>query len=164
MSWKLNMIITTGLKGDIDVLSRLIGFSYGNRTYKSIGETTLDECLNPDDDDKIYIGIFKDFRIITQSNLPIEFMTEKPNFTEKSLSAFYRQNCSTNVFVLDSIINLWGYSILSNGQRIRTKFGTNDNGVIYEDGEPLNAELELLNNSEIIDKKRVFHYRNERYN
>lgn len=164
MGWKLNMIITTGLKGDTDVLSRLLGFSYGNRTFKSIGETTLNECMNPDDDDKIYIGIFKDFRIITQSKLPIEFMTEKPNFTEKSLSPFYRQNCSTNVFVLDSVINLWGYNILSNGERIRTKFGTHDNGVIYEEGDPLNAELELLNKSEIMDGKRVFHFSNDIYN
>ena len=158
------MIIMKGLEGDTDTLSRLIGMSYGRRKYKPIGKTTLENCLNPIDDNKLYIGIYKGFRIITEANLPFEYLNDKPSFTEKMSSAFSKGDREMYVFALNSIINLWGYSKIVDNKRIRTKFGTHDEGVIHEEGQPLESERELIQNSEVVEGNRIYNLNGNQYN
>ena len=164
MGWKLNMIIMKGLKGDTDGLSRLFGFFYGRRKYEPIGKTTLENCLHPKDDEKLYIGIYKDLRIITEANLPYEFLQDSPGFTEKLSRGLTKGEREMYVFGLISTINLWGYSLINNSTRVRTKFGTHDEGVMHEEGNPLDAEVELIQNSEVIDGKRVYTFKGDQYN
>ena len=164
MGWKLNMIILKGLEGDTDSLSSLIGFSYGRRKYEAIGKTTLENCLNPKDDENLYIGIYKDLRIITEANFPFEFLNDKPGLTEKLSRSLTNGKREMYIFGLNSIVNLWGYSKINDASRIRTKFGTHDEGVIHEEGEPLKSEIELISNSELNDGKRVYNYNGNKYN
>lgn len=163
MGWKLNMIIMRGMEGDTDTLSRLIGMSYGRRKYKPFGKTTLENCLNPEDDDKLYIGVYKGLRIITEANLPYEYLNEKPSFTEKMSRAFSKGDREMYVFGLNSVINLWGYSKIIDNKRIRTKFGTHDQGVIHEEGQPLESERELIENSQVVKGDRVYHLNGSHY-
>ncbi len=163
MGWKLNMIIMKGLEGDTDTLSRLIGMSYGRRKYKQVSKSTLENCLNPIDDDKLYIGIYNGLRIITEANLPFEYFKNNPSFTEKMSSAFSKGDKEMYVFGLNSIINLWGYSKIVDNKRIRTKFGTHDEGVIHEEGQPLESEKELIQNSELVKGVRIYNLNENQY-
>lgn len=164
MGWKLNMLIMKGLEGDTQSLSNLIGLSYGRRKYEPIGKTALENCLNPKDDEHLYIGIYKNLRIVTEANYPYEYLNDKPSFTEKLSSAFSKGNRELYVFGLNSTVNLWGYSKIIDNKRIRTKFGTHDEGVMHEEGEPLKSEIELIQNSKIIDGKRVYDFNGNKYN
>jgi len=164
MGFKLNMLILKG-QNDIDsnTLLRKIGFNYGKRTYERIGSTTLDNCLNPLDNEHMYIGSYQDLKIITEANLPMEFLNESPSFTEIFWRTLTIGNRPTYVFTLNSTINLWGYSGLIGHERIRTKFGTHDKGVIHEEGNPFKSELELIEKSEIVKGKRVYEIEGENY-
>lgn len=120
--------------------------------------------MNPEDDDKLYIGIYKGLRIITEANLPYEYLNEKPSFTEKMSRAFSKGDREMYVFGLNSVINLWGYSKIIDNKRIRAKFGTHDQGVIHEEGQPLESERELIENSQVVKGDRVYHLNGGHYN
>ena len=53
--------------------------------------------------------------------------------------------------VLHSAVNLWGYSVTQNGQKIRARAGSADDGTFVEIGEPLEEEKELLSKSKLDD-------------
>ena len=120
--------------------------------------------MNPKDDGHLYVGIYKNLRIITEANYPNEYLNDKPTLTEKLSSAFSKGNRELYVFGLNSTINYWGYSKIQDNKRIRTKFGTHDQGVIHEEGVPLKYEIELIQNSEIENGKRVYTFNGKKYN
>ena len=79
MGWNLNMVVISGYKRGIDDCSAEIGHNYHKRTYKKVGETHLEYCLNPKDDEHLYIGEYKGLKIITEANLPFEFLVSEYN-------------------------------------------------------------------------------------
>lgn len=163
MGWKLNMIIMKGIEGDVNSLANVAGLYGGFKRYEPLGNTTLEECLYPQDD-YLYIGIFKDLRIIVDAELPYKFFNNAKSPTEKLWGGLTKGNKETYVFVLHSVANIWGYSKINEGNRIRTKYGNHDEGVIHEEGDPLFSEIELLQNSQIVDGRRVYFINNEEYN
>lgn len=164
MGWKINMLVQTKVEGDAQNIANLIGFYYDKRKYEPIGETTLEGCINPKDDDRLYIGEYKGHKIITEANLPMKFLAEEPNFTEKLFSIPTINDREIYAFSLNSTINLWGYNIIKNKKRLRCKYGTHDNGVMFDYGEPHEAEIELLNKSIIEKGNRVYNINGNRYN
>ena len=61
------------------------------------------------------------------------------------------------VFVLQSTVNFWGYAVLADGQKIRVRAGSSDDGLIIEAGEPLAQEMKLLSVSTIeADGRRTY--------
>jgi len=46
--------------------------------------------------------------------------------------------------VLHSVINLWGYTIYSQGQRVRSAAGAANDGLIVSVGAPLSEEAKVL--------------------
>jgi hypothetical protein len=51
--------------------------------------------------------------------------------------------------VLHSVVNLWGYAVIKNGTKIRARAGSSDDGTYIEKGEPVEEEIELLNQSKL---------------
>ncbi|WP_306532518.1 hypothetical protein [Geobacter sp.] len=51
--------------------------------------------------------------------------------------------------VLHSVVNLWGYSLYSNGRLIRSAAGDSNNGLIINTGSPLPEEERILNDCPI---------------
>ena len=46
--------------------------------------------------------------------------------------------------VLHSVVNLWGYSVYSKGQLLRSAAGASDDGLLVNEGAPLPEELRGL--------------------
>lgn len=157
------MIIMKGVEGDANSLANVVGLYNGFKRYEPAGYSTLEDCLYPQDE-YLYIGIYKDLRIIVDAGLPYKFFNIEKSATEKLWGGLTKGNKETYVFILHSVANIWGYSKIKDGNRIRTKFGTHDDGVIHEEGEPINAEIELIQNSQLIDGCRVYLINNNEYN
>lgn len=58
--------------------------------------------------------------------------------------------------VLHSVVNLFGYAIYQNGELIRVRAGSADDGLIIEQGEPLPEEEALFAKSVLKDGERIY--------
>ena len=59
--------------------------------------------------------------------------------------------------MIDSSVNLWGYSLIKNGQKIRAKAGSAKKGIFVEFGELLEEEKELIGKSKVNkDCQRIY--------
>lgn len=151
MGWKLNTIVYHAKEITPERMITTIGKFYEGREYEKIDVASFSECLNPDEE-TFYIGKYKDHIIINAWEMPFEFFTSQYTTTEKLWRTLTSENKSLYSFVLNSIINLWGYTVIRDQQKIRCKTGTMDEGVILDIGEPLACEKELLSKS-IIDEE-----------
>ncbi|CAN5433069.1 hypothetical protein BH11CYA1_BH11CYA1_41560 [soil metagenome] len=62
------------------------------------------------------------------------------------------------MFVLQSVINYFGYAYYENGKLVREFSGNSDDGVISDFGELQPEEKEIFANSKLVDGKRIFSY------
>jgi hypothetical protein len=66
------------------------------------------------------------------------------------------QDTDIVTFILHSVVNLWGYSIVNNGKKVRVRAGDSEE-LIIERGEILEEEKELFSKSKLNDKgERVY--------
>jgi hypothetical protein len=80
--------------------------------------------------------------------MPMHFFDISESETEKILKRTF-PNSEICSIVLQSTVNLWAYSVIKNGQKIRTRAGSADDGTFIEIGEPLEEEKNLLNKSTV---------------
>ena len=60
-------------------------------------------------------------------------------------------------FALHSVVNLWGYSVVKNGEKLRVRAGSSEGGILIEFGEMMEVEKELFSQSKVnADGERVF--------
>lgn len=146
MGWKASMIIIhqPGKVDHRELLKRL-GFINLNK----IADLHVGSAIYPREE-KIYIGNYKDNLLICEPNLPHTFFSEQPPFIEELLAHIFPGK-EIAVIVLHSGVNLWGFSIIKNGKRIRTRAGDYTGNVI-DFGAPLQEEEYLLSKS-FIDKE-----------
>jgi hypothetical protein len=146
MGWKTSTIIITP-RPDLPVESLLN--SLGLTDLKSIDDEPFEIALNPKGSN-VYIGSYKDSLIISVPDIPASFLTENLSYAEKIL---IRECPEAEIcaIILHSTVNLWGYSIIKNGQKIRARAGASDDGTFLEYGTPLIEEEALLSKSTIDD-------------
>ncbi|MGN7786731.1 DUF6928 family protein [Niabella sp. 22666] len=141
MGWKASMIIIHQ-PGEVDhrELLRRLGFI----NLDKIPDMHVGSAILPAED-KIYIGNYKNNLLICEPNLPYTFFNEQPPFTEELLTHIFPDK-EIAVIVLHSVVNLWGFSVIKNGKRIRTRAGYDARNVI-DFGAPLPEEEYLLSKS-----------------
>jgi len=156
MGWKTSMILINSEKEfDKNELFESFGYYKLNKSDKQYFET----IMNPDDD-KIYFGRYNGNTIICMQDLPLESMYESLSKAERILSSKF-PNTDITTFVLHSVVNLWGYSIVNNGKKVRVRAGSSEGGTIVEYGEILEQEKELFSKSKLNKNgERVFTFEN----
>ncbi|MFB6453982.1 hypothetical protein ACE38W_01830 [Chitinophaga sp. Hz27] len=92
-----------------------------------------------------YIGYYNDCLIITDFAWPEGCMSAELSEIERILSAAFpdAEICS---LLLYPPVNLWGYSIVKNGEKIRARAGAATVGTFLEMGIPLDEERPLFGN------------------
>jgi hypothetical protein len=151
MGWKASMIIINSeQKFDKDELFNSLGYY----DLKKEDKQHFESIINPDDD-KIYIGNYNGNTIICIQDLTFEAIDRSLSRAEVILSNTF-QNTDIVTFILQSVVNLWGYSIVKNGKKIRVRAGDSDE-LIIEYGEILEEEKELFSKSKLNDKgERIY--------
>ena len=147
MGWKTSTIIITP-RPDLP-FEKLLN-ALGLLDLKSIDDEPFETALNPKGNN-VYIGSYKDSLIITVPDIPASFLTEDISDAEKIL---IRECPEAEIcaIVLHSTVNLWGYAVIKNGQKIRARAGAADDGTFLEYGDPLMEEEALLSKSTIDDQ------------
>ncbi|MBL7779895.1 MAG: hypothetical protein JNM22_01675 [Saprospiraceae bacterium] len=146
MGWKAStIIINRPTKVDNEELLKTLGFD----NLTKIEDELFENAINPDDN-KVYIGTYKNNLLICTQGIPMQFFEEHETQTEKTLNQIF-PNSEICSIVLHSTINLWGYSVIQNRQKIRARAGSADDGTFVEIGEPLEEEKELLSKSKLDD-------------
>jgi hypothetical protein len=144
MGWKASIVIihNPDREGNEQLLQEL-GFNISAKIKAESFETVI----NPEDN-KVYVGAYKGNIIICSSDIPLQFFEDTETQTENNFKRLF-PNSEICAIVLHSTVNLWGYSIVKNGQKIRARAGSTDDGTFVEVGEPLEEEKELLSNSKL---------------
>lgn len=146
MGWKASMILANSEKKlDLNRLFEKIGIYQ----LQLVDSKSFDSVIYPDDD-KIYVGRFNGNTIICMQDIPLESLDERPSRAEVALSGEF-PNTDIVTFVLHSAINLWGYSIVKSGEKIRVRAGSAEDGTFVEFGDPLQEEEGLLAQSDTND-------------
>ena len=152
MGWKASVIIIhKPTQADNEQLLKDVGFN----NLTKIDDVPFEVAINPDDH-KVYIGNYKDNLLICAPDMPMQFIVDNETETERKLKQIF-PNAEICSIVLHSTVNFWGYSIITNGQKIRARAGSADDGTFIDMGEPLEEEKDLLSKSKI-DKngKRIY--------
>ncbi len=123
--------------------------------FEKIEDETFDALIYPPAN-KIYFGKYHRNLIITNEELPQNFITDTLCKEEKRLIELFPDSEICAV-ILHSVVNLWGYSIIKNGRKIRARAGSSDDGTFLEFGEPIETERELLAQSDLnSDGQRIY--------
>ena len=156
MGWKTSMIIVNSENDfDKDELFESLGYY----ELKSIDKQYFDSIMNPDND-KIYIGKYNGNTIICMQDLPLESLDKTVSTGEKMLSDKF-PDIDIVTFVLHSVVNLWGYSIVKNGEKLRVRAGSSEGGTMVEFGEIMEEEKELFSKSKLNSSgERIFLFEN----
>lgn len=151
MGWKASMIIINSeQKFDKDEFFNSLGFY----DLKKNDKQPFESVINPDDD-KIYIGNYNGNTIMCLQHLTFEAIDSSLSRAEVILSNTF-QDTDIVTFILHSVANLWGYSIVNNGKKVRVRAGDSEE-LIIERGEILEEEKELFSKSKLNDKgERVY--------
>lgn len=131
-----------------DVRARL-GFT----DYEPAGEEDIYTALNPRRG-ALYIGGYPGGTIICDSALPSYFFDERSRrkINGESIRLAEVQARLLRLYpdgevlavVLHSVVNLWGYSVYSRGNLLRSAAGDSDKGLLANTGDPLPEELPSL--------------------
>lgn len=135
MGWKASTIIINK-PTHVDNLVLLKELGFNNLT--KIEDEPFEVAINPDNN-KVYIGSYKDNLLVCAPDIPMQFFEDDETITEKTLNRIF-PNSEICSIVLHSAVNLWGYSVTKNGQKIRARAGSSDDGTFVEIGEPLDEE------------------------
>lgn len=144
MGWKASIIIINKPM-QIDDVTLLKELGFDNLTR--IEDEPFEVAINPDEN-KVFIGSYKNNVLICDPDIPMQFFEDNETQIEKTLKSIF-PNSEICSIILHSVVNLWGYSITSNGQKIRARAGSADDGTFVDFGEPLDEERELLSKSKL---------------
>lgn len=152
MGWKAaTIIIQDATPANNEEILTTLGFD----NLQFTGDEPFETAMDPEED-KVYIGSCKGNLLICAQELSMQFFDEEETAAVRTLTQLFPRTeiCS---IILQSTVNLWGYSIIKNTQKIRTRAGSADEGTFLEYGEPLEEEKELLSRSTIgEDGNRIY--------
>lgn len=152
MGWKASMIIIhQPTKIGNEQLLEELGF----KGLTKIKDEPFDDVLNPSAH-KVFIGVHNNNLVICTVDIPLKLIEANDTPIERRFIELF-PNSEICAIVLHSTVNLWGYSIIKNGQKIRARAGCADDGTYLEMGEPLAEEKELLSKSKLDSNgKRIY--------
>jgi hypothetical protein len=157
MGWKTSCIFIQN-PGNVDhgkVLQTL-----GFEQYSTIEAEPFEVALNPKEG-QVYIGTYKDCLIICTPDIPLQIIETQNSALERAISSIFPK-ADISAFVLHSVVNLWGYTVLQNGKKIRARAGNCDDGTYLDQGDPLDAEQELLSQSTLDQNgQRVYYFKDD---
>jgi hypothetical protein len=152
MGWKSFFIVIKPVT-EFDLPTLMEGLGYDHLVPS--GETTFETAIYPHDD-TVYIGQYEDCLIICDVVLSSGCLTEEITHEEKFLMKTF-PNTEIGAFVLQSTVNFWGYAVLADGQKIRARAGSSDDGTFLDHGSPLSQEFMLLAQSTLEeDGSRIY--------
>jgi hypothetical protein len=144
MGWKASVIIVNKpTQVDNEELLKDLGFI----NLTKIKDELFEVAMNPKNK-TVYIGSYKDNLLICDPDIPMLYFGEEETTTEKFLKQKF-PNSEICSITLNSVVNLWAYSVTKNGQKLRAKAGSSEDGTFLEFGEPLDEEKELLSKSKL---------------
>ena len=148
MGWKAATIIVNNPK-TIDFTSFLnqLGF----RDIKPIADQSFDAVINPRGN-KVYLGTYKNNLIICSQELCNTFFEDDGISVVEKIFMEKFPDSEICAITLNSVINEWGYAVLKNPEMIRFRAGCHETGTVFDYGEPLPQELNLLAKSQMDEK------------
>lgn len=152
MGWKMSlMMINSEQEFDKDDLFESLGYS----NLKKVDTQDFESVMNPDFD-KIYLGKYNGNYIICMQEMAADAIDRNLSKAEKILSTKFTDT-EIITFVLQSVVNLWGYSVAKNGEKIRARSGNSEEGTTLDVGTILEEEKELFSQSKTNEKgERIF--------
>lgn len=142
MGWKASMIIINSDKNiNQGELLRTLKLQNFNHT----GQEHFETAVFPPQG-MAYVGLYKNNLVVCVEDLPFRFLDESVSEAEKTLCELF-PDTEICALVLHSVVNLWGYSVCKNSQKIRARAGSHESGTIVEFGTPLPQETHLLSMS-----------------
>lgn len=116
----------------------------GLAQYKPVAEVELWQTNKPD---TLFVGHYNNSLIVAHPTLPFHFFGEGSSETEKRFIACF-PNTEIAALIENTTVNLVGFSIIQNGQKIRMKDGA-DNKYFNDFGALIQEEKESLLKSHI---------------
>lgn len=153
MGWKLSMIIIQNPQNfrDEEFLLEKLGF----KDYEYQEDTTLDECMYPEDE-SVNIGYYNGDIIICEDYQIIDnFFTYKLKKVEKTLIKIFPDSEILAVSCVSSA-NFHGYTLIKNNAKRCKVIGTEIGRCEY--GEILEEEKEIYNKAMIKEGKIVWQH------
>lgn len=125
----------------------------GLEPYQHAGEADFDTATYPQRG-SLYIGAYAGGCILCEQDLPTAFFgadgarriggsREDFGSFRARLLGLYPQG-EVMALVLHSVVNLWGYSVYTQGRLLRTAAGASDDGLFANEGAPLPEEQAVL--------------------
>ena len=142
MGWKAFSIIIKS-KSDLDYESFLAELGYlgiqkaQNKTYET--------AIYPNNN-QVFIGRYEDCIIVSAPDIPMLFFENSLSTVEKILINRF-PNTEICSIVLHSVVNLWGFAIIKNGEKIRVRAGSANDGTFCNYGKVQEEEKELFSKS-----------------
>jgi hypothetical protein len=130
LGWKLS-IITSKLDGR--PLEAFVAEVYGKPQGLSPSGVGVDSALYPEDWTNRYALDFNGFGWVFDWEL-----------VERSFETPLKVQAPTWVFTLHSVVNSYGFTLYEKGRVVRSRWGSGDNGEMFEQGEPLAAERRIV--------------------
>ncbi|WP_289055862.1 DUF6928 family protein [Carboxylicivirga marina] len=149
MGWKASSIIIKS-KSDLDYDSFTAELGYLG--IQNIQNETFETAIYPDEN-KLFIGRYKDCIIISAQDIPMLFFEDSLSKVEQKLIERFpdAEICS---IVLHSVVNLWGFAIIKNGAKIRVRAGSANDGTFCDYGELQEEEKEIFSKSSVDENGR----------
>jgi hypothetical protein len=169
MGWKAFVLFATdqppgyfgGFPPNDPQRAERIRMQLGLTDYETVGATTLEESLNPAKGE-LFIAAPSGGVVLSHPDFIESFFVEGdsdelspvPPHVEAFRNGVLGLYPTGQVLaiVLHSVVNLWGYSLFSEGRLIRCASGSAEDGVIADFGEPLPEEQSLLAEHELNDE------------
>ena len=139
MGWKLYSILYKPKNKTEKNLIKQIENSRKGIDYLKSGTTTFRDCMYPKEG-FLYLGKYKDFLIVNEVNMSLDFFQEPASIGERFWRTLSRNGQEVYCFVLDSTTCMYGFAYLTNQRKLRCKYGTMDESVILDIGAPLSIE------------------------
>jgi hypothetical protein len=153
MGWKVFLLIIDNEKRvDYENILNDIGYSELTKTEDMFFET----ALYPDQN-KVYIGNYKDKILICEYYLPYYIIKNHDSGLVNYLQNLF-PNSEIPSMILESVVNAWGYSVFKTNKMKRIRLGDYDDGTTIDIGGPIEEEIELLSKSKLNDEGQRLYY------
>lgn len=152
MGWKIATIIINSEK---EVNDKVLLAALGFPKVRTIAPKPFETAMHPKKR-IIYMGRYKGNLLICTMDLPLSFLERSVSKGEKILNDYF-PDAEIAAVILHSTVNLWGYSMSKNGEKLRVRGGNAENGTMINYGDPLKEEKALLAASRLDENgKRVY--------
>lgn len=124
-------------------------------SYESRGMTTLEEGVYPRGGEHLYVGAYEQALVVGSMDfLDSAFEGGVPPIVDHARALL--PDARVLIVTLHSVVDLFGYAWFEGGRLVRGRAGSADDGVFFEQGEPLPLERPLLADSVLRDGERAY--------